>query len=294
MKKAVSDVLRDVDLLERAATALAAKLGVPLFISEHGKSHFVVPRKDSFTVQVLKAVRVVSGLRASATLLRDGFVQEAIVVFRTIDDFLKEIMFLEEAHVSGAPVAAHLEFVEQFFAATAKTTQEMLADQGKTQFVSKGKIRASQTRFMHDVDPNAEVDPTTNAVDKVLNGYVHGGYSSIMEMYDPDKRRFRMDGMPGTPRLQPATEHLAIYTERGLSIFSIILRDAGILELAEVASAAAKTYHGEKAPPPNLEFSGEKSEGPVIPSAPTRTPLPAPPAASPPAPRPSRTRSAPP
>jgi hypothetical protein len=242
MRKAVSEVLRDVDLLARGASALVTKLGPPLFIAEVGKAHFELIRKDSFAVQVLKAVRIVSGLRACAALLAAGFVQEAMTLFRTIDDFLKEIMFLEEAHATGQPVAAHREFVDQFFAVTAKSTQEMLADQSKPQFVSKGKVRGSLSRFMEDVDPAGDVATITSAVDKVLNGYVHGGYAAIMEMYDSDLQRFRMDGLSGTTRMPPAMDHLAIYVHRALSTFSMILRDAEILEMAGATSAAAKTY----------------------------------------------------
>src|SRR5258705_8396779 len=162
MNVPTAQVVQDISLLEQAANALMPKLGKPLYIPEVGKGHFVVARKDSFAVQSLKAVRVVSGLRACARLLGGGFVQEAMTIFRTIDDFLKEIMFLEEAHATGQPVAAHREFVEQFFAVTAKSTREMLADQSNPQFVSKGKVRGSLSRFMEDVDPAGDVAIITN------------------------------------------------------------------------------------------------------------------------------------
>jgi len=45
---------------------------------------------------VLKAVRVVSGLNAATVLLEAGYVVEIGVLFRTIDDYVDEILFIGE------------------------------------------------------------------------------------------------------------------------------------------------------------------------------------------------------
>ncbi len=242
MTVSLAKVLQNIDLLERAANALASKLGPPLFVPEAGKGHHALTRKDSFAVQVLKAVRVVSGLHACAGLLGGGFFQEAMVIFRTIDDFLGEILFLEEAHGLGKKVRAHQDFVDQFFSVQPKTTEEMLSERARPRYVSKQKIRASETRVLGGVAPGTDISAMTSAIDDVLSGFVHGNYPHIMEMYDPGCGRFRMTGLLGTPRMPSAIEELRVHTHGALSIFVMLLRDAGFAELADEVNAVASTY----------------------------------------------------
>lgn len=144
-----------------------------------------------------------SGLNAALCLIRHGFTQEAGVLFRTIDDFLEDISFLDEAHYTTTPNEPQKQFVEQFFAKDTRTTEEMMDGTPKTPRVSGKKKRASESRTLGQFDNPEMVRRRLEAVDDVLSGYVHGEYPNIMELYegtgDGIGERFRMRGMLGTP-----------------------------------------------------------------------------------------------
>jgi hypothetical protein len=89
---------------------------------------------------------VVSGLHASVTLILAGHVQEAGVLFRTIDDFLSQIHFLGEPELTGDRSEAHNRFVQQFFDEDIRTPDEMMRDSQKVERVTRAQMGASTAR----------------------------------------------------------------------------------------------------------------------------------------------------
>jgi hypothetical protein len=217
--------------LEEAVQSLAARLGPPLQIE--GRRRFRYLNPTSQHVQILKAVRMVSGLHASAVLVRFGFAQEVGVLFRTIEEFAKDISFLDEAHY-GTPNQAQRDFVEQFFARDNRTTEEMMAGTRQPPRVPAKKKRASEARTLGQFDSVDGVRRRIDAIDDVLSGYVHGEYPHTMELYvgtaDGSGERFLMKGMLGTPRVPEVERWFSMFVQLALNAVAKLLHDVRDLE----------------------------------------------------------------
>ncbi len=111
----VSEVARPViDCLENAVHALAALVGKADLINDPVLSGF---RYSHLTIQhvcLLRSVRVVSTLNALLVLWQNGFVQEMGVLYRTIEEFLNDIMFMLEGYPSTTLTLNQQRFIDVF------------------------------------------------------------------------------------------------------------------------------------------------------------------------------------
>ncbi len=124
----IRQIREAIVVLEEAIRAFEHRIGSPIYIHEEGGGRFKYASQSPAVLIVLKAVRVVSGLNALMALLRSGHTVEMGVIFRTVDDFLGEIMFVEEAMRTGQPTANQQRFIEQFFAEETVSVEEMMEE----------------------------------------------------------------------------------------------------------------------------------------------------------------------
>lgn len=239
-------LLELIQILEKAADRFATALGKPLILPEKGKERVRYADPDSRHFQVLKAVRVVSGLRASMILLETGHTQEIGVLLRTIQEFLEDITYVQEAHETGQPTAGQKDIINHFFESDLKTTKEMLEGQPKLKRVGHKEKVSSQSRFFSPVANSDHVRHMLNAIYNGLSGYVHGDYPQIMELYEANlsggSEKFRMRGMLGTAKIKPFQRQIACYIHRSLNIFSVIAKVLGLNELSNSLIEQRKTF----------------------------------------------------
>lgn len=235
-----SDVVREsVRLLEDAIARFECKIGRPLSLEETGKRRLRYPRRDSLTFQVLRAVRVVSGLNAAICLLRNGYVQEVGVVLRSAYQFLHDIDFVTEAHRAGNPTVDQQKLIDTFFADDLQTAEERMADDRGTPRVPRKKVYASMGRLFETSDPD-HVRKMAKAIEESFSGYTHGAYPQTMELYDPDTEKFRVRGMRGTPRIMEFARQLAFIVHLALNVFAWIAGSIGFNDLSDELIAQRK------------------------------------------------------
>ncbi len=243
------EILAGIDVLENGLRRFETKIGPPIFIADQRNPRFKYPSHTSAVIQVLKAARVVSGLDAAAILLVRGHVIEMGVLFRTIDDFLSHMLFLQEADKSGKPTADQQRLIDEFFAEEDVNVDEMMKTPKQRGHVPRKKVQAAEARVLLPENPD-RLKKMVHAIDSVYSMYVHGDYLSVMEMYEGgDRERFRVRGMLGTPRIPVYRRELAHYTHRALNTFvgtaaiAFNLRDvAEMLLVARHKLEAASAY----------------------------------------------------
>ncbi len=111
-----------------------------------------VPHKDSFVFRyankgiheaiLQKLARSISGLNAVSVLLRAGFVQEAGVLFRTLDEIQEDIIFLATAETNNARTDRHDKYLEAFYSDPVFSRPEGSLDIPTPNLVPRKKIRA--------------------------------------------------------------------------------------------------------------------------------------------------------
>lgn len=235
------DRLRQIEAiigeLEGAVRAIETVIGRPIYVVEGEQGRFKYPTQLPAILIVLKAVRAVSGLNALVGLLRLGHTVEMGVIIRTVDDFLAEIMFVEEVVRVGRPTADQERFIEQFFAEEAFSVDEMIAiDVRRPRRVGRRSVQASEARVLGEFSDSGpdRVRRIARTVDAAYSGYVHGSYATTMELYvGGDNEGFRLKGTLGSPHIKTFLGELARYVHRALNIFASIAHGLGLGELAE-------------------------------------------------------------
>jgi len=93
--------IETLPVLQRAFALLESKIETPAF-GKRGTYYVFRYEKQSIEAAVIqKLARVISGLHASLLLLQGGFVQELGVIFRTLDEFNEDMVFLCQAIRAG-------------------------------------------------------------------------------------------------------------------------------------------------------------------------------------------------
>jgi hypothetical protein len=187
--------------LEAAVGGMVARIGKPRCFADANCQQFDYGDKGPRVLQVLKGVRVVSGLNAAIGLLALGHVIEMGMLFRGIGRYLAEITFVEEG-LENDMTPQHNEFVESFFTLELRSNEDMAAVQG----LLPARRNSHRTRKIFRVVANQ------------YSGVTHGSYQSVMEMYEGSTEHFMLAGMLNTPRIPEYRKELANYTHRALDV----------------------------------------------------------------------------
>lgn len=242
VQKKMKELLDAVQFLEDSANAFCVKIGRPKFIVEEGKERFKYSQPTPEILQVLKAVRVVSGLNAMLSLLEKGFVQEIGVLSRTIDDFLKEIYLIQEGIEAGTFNKSAKRFIDQFFMDDMQTFEEYLA-KGKPNWVHRREIASSQVRFLGKFGNLEKIHRNFEFLDYLSNGYVHGGYPQIMELYiGGTNEGFRMKGVHSSNRLRTFQGQIVYCVSQSFLPFAFIAKNLRLLGLFNTLKAKSKKF----------------------------------------------------
>ncbi len=147
---------------------------------------------------VCKAVRMVSGLNAAMALADAGYTTEAGSLLRTVTDFANEILAIGEGIASGKMSKSQRDFVEQYFKPPPASHEEFLARE-QEYYVGRTELYKALKRLGQGtpVDTDTLVS-LSKYLDKGYDMYVHGGYTTGMELYSGLTDDFMVSGHDST------------------------------------------------------------------------------------------------
>ena len=147
---------------------------------------------DADTLQVAKAVRIASGLRAAMLLADSGHTVECAAILRTVADFAAEIVFIGEGLLEGRFTTEQARFIEQHHAAPPTSVDE-LADRERDYYVGRKAIAKAHKRIAEKTGESAEkLLNIASFLNKGYDSYVHGSYASAMELFTGSTMGFMM------------------------------------------------------------------------------------------------------
>lgn len=205
----------------------------PALIDVSGQKQFRYEKHTVYHVAFLKGVRVVSGLNACLFLLTGGFIQEAMVLFRTLDDYLHEMLFIIENAESKVLDSRQNKFIEDFFREEFQNPNNPLLNETRRKTVPKRKIWASVARQMGPFVNPSDLQKMFQVTNDALSGYVHGAYPHTMEMYSGSPPKFHVAGVHAKPRIRMCIGQIQIYTQRAITTFESLSKSLGSRELVE-------------------------------------------------------------
>jgi hypothetical protein len=193
---------------------------------------------------IQKLARQISGLSAALLLLNEGFTQEVGTIFRTLDEFLEDIIFLALPSMFGRPATAtHKKYLNHFFQEQFDNYDDPILSEKKWPGVVRKKIRAAiSDSGQTGLNPH-DAREVFRTISETYGGFVHGASSHICEMIGDESKQYYLSGMIGTSQHLEFRDDYWSYASRGLAASSIA---ATALRNTTVAEKVAKyTSHFE-------------------------------------------------
>ncbi len=217
----------------------------PVYTDTFGEGQYRYQKHTAHHVAFLKGVRVVSGLNACLFLLKGGFVQEAMVIVRTLDDFISEMFFILENADSGALDDHQRKFMEDFFQEEFKNPRNPLLNEARRDTVPRKKIWASVARQLGSYSNPSDLQKILQVTNDALSGYVHGAYPHIMEMFGGSPPKFHVAGTRVSPRIRMCIGQIEVYTQRAITSFELLAKSLGSKELFDFLHETREYFEKE-------------------------------------------------
>jgi hypothetical protein len=235
-----------LDPLERMVRLFAASLEGPLLIESGGGKGFRYSTPDVRHFCLLKGVKALSATNAALALARSGFIQEVVVLIRTIIEATRHIEFVLDLDDSGSHKETVRKYMEEYFA----DADRGLGAELRREPIQQGKVHEQLGRTLDEI---AEGRGAQNRVSAAVvykrtyrqySGYVHGRYPEIMDLYGGRPGRFHVQGMRGTPKDGEMLEQLAEFIDVMFTTFVIMVQQLDLHAIVAADPVIGNWYSG--------------------------------------------------
>jgi hypothetical protein len=204
---------------------------------KHGKSWVLRYREEHRCLDVAivqKLARSISGLNASLTLLESGYTQELGAIFRTLDEFHEDIVFLSLPIVGSIDTTeTHNKYLEHFFQEEFDNPNNAVLSKQKRNTIPRKKIWAIIANSgQSGLNPHDQRE-LSRTISQAYSGYVHGASCHICEMIGGEPMRYFLSGMAGTRRQAEFAYNYWDYAYRGLITLVLVAKALGNSDIVE-------------------------------------------------------------
>jgi hypothetical protein len=210
------------EVLEETFHQLESGVPPPSFVSYGKGKAFKYKDKSIEAAIIQKSARLVSGLNASLILLEAGYVQELGALFRMLDEFNDDIMFLCQGLRTGEITKLHKDYIDIFYQDEFDDPSSPLLSQQKRAMIPRKKIHAAITRMPEHELNESDSNQIYRTLSQAYSGYIHAASTHVMEMYVGIPGRFYVSGMLGSQRIDEFTNNAWDYFYRGLHSIMIV------------------------------------------------------------------------
>ena len=180
--------------LEPWFRTVAQSVGQPTPFEEDDHLYYLYEQRTPAIVQIAKAARMVSGLNAAMSLADDGYAVESAVLLRTVSDFANEIIAIGVDLSTGTLSPSVQRFCDQYFVSPPNNLDDFL-NQERDRYVARADLYKSHRSAAVNAGQDADMLLNeTRFLDKGYDSYVHGGYRTAMQLYDPNEDQFALEG----------------------------------------------------------------------------------------------------
>jgi hypothetical protein len=242
-----------VEAMTRALQHVERSLTPPQRVPYRNSFVFRYANKGIHEALVQKLARSISGLNAIAVLLNAGYVQEAGVLFRTLDEIQEDIFFLATANISAEKTDRHDQYLQAFYAEAIFSRSEGSLDISKPNLVPRKKIRAHTINMLGQGVNTSQALTAGESLGTAYSGYVHAASENIMDLYGGDPPHFYLTGMRGTSRIADCARDAGIHVYRGLMATIVVAKAFGDRPLVDELYKFLDAYESANGhnPPPS-------------------------------------------
>ena len=230
-----------LEVLDASHIRLASLVPPPKKVRAGKAFTFRYEEKSLEQALLQKLARLVTGLRAAQLLVRNGFLQEQVVLQRSLQEIEEDIFFLSFARIAGRLEKIHEQYLQAFF-------QE---PEGSPFSVSDSKrLKAPQRPAIRDwiagVEvPNSDVSESSKAL-RILyavgSGYVHAASAQVMELYFGEPAKWQLRGSHNSPFYDDHNQDIWNYYYRAVLAFGFAAKAIGDDALALSLESFARDF----------------------------------------------------
>lgn len=184
-------------------------------LTQVGRQIFYRYKSRSAKLALLqKYARIISGLYAATLLLEPGMLQELGAIYRMLDEFIDDSMFLNQATNPENMTDLHRDYLNWFYQEEFSDPDFPLSSKPKRAMVSRKRIYsaiASKSPLNPFDDQNM-----SRVLNQVFSGYVHGASGHILEMYEGEPSRYSLFGKKDSASRTSVTIQLINYFHRAI------------------------------------------------------------------------------
>ena len=217
----------------------------PVFVDDNNYPRFRYQTISESLACFLKGIKIISTLKASLVLLREGYTQEIGALCRMIDDFCNEISFLLAPQDGDKFSKDQIRFLEDFFQEELDKPRQPLKSTQKRTNVPVRKIHATFGKIAGNELNPSDAQELLRTTHQAFSGYVHGAYPHIMEMYGGNPTCFHMSGMIETPRIPEWREQILGYVYRAVMISVFVAGKLGLSDMQVKIRALLEKFEQE-------------------------------------------------
>lgn len=238
--------------LESLYHQMHQQIEAPVFFDDGNYPRFRYRNISESLSCFLKGIKIISTLKASLVLLREGYAQEVGALCRMIDDFCNEIFFLLVPQNGDKFSKDQIRFLEDFFQEELDEPRQPLKSAQKRVNVPVRKIHSTFGKLAGNELNPSDAKELLRTTHQAFSGYVHGAYPHIMEMYGGNPPSFHMSGMLGTPRIQEWRKQILGYVYRTVMISVFVARKLGLPDMELKSKELLEKFEQEMSCKPSM------------------------------------------
>ena len=237
---------KTIDQLDGWVQRLAAPL-LPAECVEYKESVWEFREETPLALAVSKIVRMASGIRAAMLLVDAGFVAKCACLLRIVGDLDFEVVAVIEGEIRGEMTTAQQKFIDQFFSRPAMDSVS-ISGPPKNDHVSRKDLMKAHVKLAEAAGQDGEeIRHLIRKLNWGYDGYVHGSYSSAMELYHGGRDQFMLRGHEGEELRRRYRRAVSVKLVELLNTFRLVAIAQGDKALSsELAEAAAELMSSQE------------------------------------------------
>jgi hypothetical protein len=172
---------------------------------------FVEQNIEQFVLQ--KLARIVTGLRSAHLLIDRGFLQEAAILQRSVDEAQEDTLFIVYAKITGEWTPHHKKYLENFWLDDPMSKTAVVRPHIRD-YISSIETKATKQ------EPKEVLKPI-RTIYSVYSGYAHAASVHVMELLDGNPPKWQLRGSPGSPFQKDQIYDIRNQYFRGATAFAL-------------------------------------------------------------------------
>lgn len=215
------------DFLEKCFHELEGTVPSPDVVELGGHKALRYTNKSIEAALIQKLARYISGLNASLLLLGHGYTQELGSIFRMLDEFNEDIVFLSLPKIGGEKTKLHNQFLDDFYQEEFDNPNNPILSTQKRPNIPRPRIRSIIANSgLTGLNPH-DSQELSRTLSQTYSGYVHGASIHITEMLVGNPLKYALSGMAGTYRQSEFTYNYWDYAYRGIVVTMLVANALG-------------------------------------------------------------------